>query len=340
MARTVRALVIDKPGEHRMVTGPVADPGPGEVRVAVHATGLAHGDRALYEGTCAPELVRYPVTPGHEWSGTVEAVGEGVDPGLVGRRTVGEGLRGCQMCESCRRGVAGSCARGSAQTGFTEPGACADVLITPARLLHLLDDSADLSAAALLAPAAQVAGAVLAGQPLPGARIAVVGAGTRGLLTVQLLDAFAPAALYVLDLWSERAEHALPMGASAALTPYDSGALRGRCDLVVLMAGSGCELTDACALARPGGRVVLCGAFEPDGRGLDPAVLSENQLTVRAVTGPTSRSWSHAVRAFRSGRLELRKLITDELPLEDFARAMTLLEEGQDQERTKVLLRL
>ncbi|WP_308405478.1 zinc-dependent alcohol dehydrogenase [Streptomyces tardus] len=339
MARTVRALVIDKPGEHRMVTGPVADPGPGEVRVAVHATGLAHSDRALYDGTRAPELARYPVTPGHEWSGTVEAVGEGVDPALVGRRTVGEGLHGCQMCEPCRQGVAGGCVRGYAQTGFTEPGACADVLIIPARRLHLLDDSADLGAATLLEPAAAVAEAVLAGQPLPGSRIAVVGAGTRGLLAVQLLAAHSPAVLHVLDPWLVRAERALPMGASAAVTPYDCAPLYGRCDLVLLMADSGCEPTDACRLARPGGRVVLCGEFESDGQGLDSEVLTASQLTVSAVTGASTRSWAHAVRAFRSGLLDLRPLITDELPLEDFARAMTLLDEDGSGEQPKVLLR-
>lgn len=338
MARTVSALVIDKPGEHRMVTGPVAEPGPGEVRVAVHAAGLSAKDRALYEGTLHPRLVRYPVTPGSEWSGTVEAVGEGVDPGHLGRRTVGEGIRTCQACERCRQGVVGACAEGYAKTGFTEPGACADVMIMPARQLHLLNDSADLRAAALLAPAAEAAAAVLAGRPLPGSKVAVVGAGTAGLLTVQLLSTFSPAVLYAVDPWVSRAERTLGFGASSALSPNDATAVYGRCDLVVAISGSGVGLTDACLLARPGGQVVLSGQFEPDGQGLDPSVLTDGQLTLRSTRGPTPASWSYVVRAFRTGMLDLASLITDEFALRDFPRAMTLLDDAP-QEHCKVLLR-
>lgn len=337
MARTVSALVIDKPGEHRMVTGPVAEPGPGEVRVAVHAAGLSPRDRELYEGTLDPRLVRYPITPGSEWSGTVEAVGEGVDPELLGRRTVGEGIRSCQACERCRQGVFGACTEGYAETGFTEPGACSDVMITPARQLHLLDDTADLRAAALLPAAAEVAAAVLADRPLPGSRVAVVGGGTAGLLAVQLLATFSPAVLYLVDPWPHRAERALDFGASSTLSPNEATTAYGRCDLVVAVGGCGVGLTEACLLARPGGKVVLSGAFEADGQGLDPAVLTDGQLSLRSICGPDPDSWSYVVRAFRTGLLDLAPLVTDELPLRDFPRAMTLLEDSA-REHCKVLL--
>lgn len=338
MARTVSALVIDKPGEHRVVTGPVAEPGPGEVRVAVHAAGLSTKDRALYEGTLDPRLVRYPVTPGSEWSGTVEAVGEGVDPGHLGRRTVGEGVRTCQACERCRQGIVGGCVEGYTETGFTEPGACADVLIMSARQLRLLEDDADLRAAALLSPAADMAAAVLAGRPLPGGKVAVVGVDTAGLLAVQLLSTFSPAVLHTVDPWVGRAERALDLGASSALSPNDARAVYGQCDLVVVIGGCGVGLTEACLLARPGGRVVLSGPFEPDGQGLDPSVLAEGQLTLRSTRGSTPHSWSYAVRAFRTGLLDLAPLITDEFTLGDFPRAVTLLEEGA-REHCKVLVR-
>ncbi|MBB1246672.1 alcohol dehydrogenase catalytic domain-containing protein [Streptomyces durbertensis] len=337
MARTVRALVVDKPGEHRLVAGPVAEPGPGEVRIAVHAAGLCGGDLELYEGVRPPDRARYPVTPGHEWSGTVEAVGDGVDPGLLGRRTVGEAVRTCQVCERCRQGTTG-CAAGVALTGYTEPGGCADVLIVPARSLHPLDDTADLRSAALLEPAAAAAAAVLAGRPRPGDRVAVVGAGMTGLLAVQLLTAYSPAALYVLDPWLRRAELGLAMGATDALLPTEADPLYGRCDVVLVAGGPAAGLTDACRLALPGGRIVLAGPVEADGHGLDPAVLTEHELTLRSAPGATPASWAHAVRAFRTGRLDLARLITHELPLDDFARALPLLDDTAP-DHTKVLLR-
>ncbi|MZE79986.1 alcohol dehydrogenase catalytic domain-containing protein, partial [Streptomyces sp. SID5475] len=137
-----------RPGAHRIVPAEPAPPGPGEALVRVYAAGVCGSDRELYEGTRAPGYVRYPVTPGHEWSGTVEAVGEGVDPGLVGRKTVGEGFRNCQACERCRAGETSLCTGGYDETGFTRPGAFADTLTLPARLLHVLAPDADLRAAA------------------------------------------------------------------------------------------------------------------------------------------------------------------------------------------------
>ncbi|WP_281728013.1 alcohol dehydrogenase catalytic domain-containing protein [Streptomyces sp. RKND-216] len=62
------------------MTGSAAAPGPGEVRVAEHAAGCCAEELALYDGTKPRELCRYPVTPGHEWSGVVDAEGEGAPP--------------------------------------------------------------------------------------------------------------------------------------------------------------------------------------------------------------------------------------------------------------------
>lgn len=106
--------------------------------------------------------------------------------------TVAEGFRACGRCERCRYGETSLCTAGYDETGFTRPGAFADHLVVPARLLHPLADDADLRAAALLEPAAVVAAAVRAGTPEPGERIAVLGAGTLGLLAVQLLAAVSP----------------------------------------------------------------------------------------------------------------------------------------------------
>ncbi|MFE4661217.1 zinc-binding dehydrogenase, partial [Streptomyces hydrogenans] len=189
---TDRAVLVERPGAHRLVTRPRPEPGPGEVLVRVAAAGICLSDREVYEGRRAPGYVRYPVVPGHEWSGTVEAVGPGVDPGLAGRPCVAEGFRSCGTCERCRYGETSLCTAGYAETGFTEPGAFADRLLVPARLLHLLPYGSDLRAAALLEPAAVVAAAVRAGGPRPGERIAVVGAGTLGLLATRWLAAHSP----------------------------------------------------------------------------------------------------------------------------------------------------
>ncbi len=337
-ARAGRAVVVERPGVHRLVEVERAEPGPGEARVAVYAAGICGSDREVYAGTRAEGYVRYPVIPGHEWSGTVDAVGPGVDPALVGRKVVGEGFRACLVCDRCREGATSLCGGGYEETGFTRPGAFADALVLPARLLHVLDDRADLRSAALLEPAAVVAAAVLAGEPRSGERVAVVGAGTLGLLAVQLLAAVSPAELLVVDPRVQRAEQALSMGATRALAPSDAEGLRGRHDLVVETAGAPTTAHDACLLARRGGRVVLTGLPEPGALGIDPVHLTVGQLTVRSVFGAPPAAWAHAVRAFDTGLLAPAALITHELPLDGFAEAVALVGSG-DPGVGKVLLR-
>ncbi|RDG39581.1 zinc-dependent alcohol dehydrogenase, partial [Streptomyces corynorhini] len=249
---STRSVVVDRPGVHRLVTGPEPVPGPGEVRVRVAAAGICMSDREVYDGRRDAAYVRYPVTPGHEWAGTVDAVGEGVGRELIGRPTVAEGFRACGACDRCREGETSLCQSGYEETGFTLPGAFADHVVVPARLLHPLAEGADLRAAALLEPAAVVAAAVRAGRPEPGERIAVVGAGTLGLLAVQLLAASSPVELTVIDPRARRGERAREFGASGAGTPEEAEELHGRFDLVVETAGAPATAASSCLLARRG----------------------------------------------------------------------------------------
>ncbi|MFE5912251.1 zinc-binding dehydrogenase [Streptomyces wedmorensis] len=333
-----RAIVVDRPGAHRLVERELPPPGPGEVLVRVAAAGIYMSDRELYEGRRAPGYVRYPVVPGHEWSGTVEAVGAGVDPSLPGRPCVAEGFRSCGTCERCRYGETSLCTAGYAETGFTEPGAFADHVVVPARLLHPLPDGVDPRAAALLEPAAVVAAAVRAGRPRPGERIAVVGAGTLGLLAVQWLAASSPAELTVVDPRAERAVRALAFGATRALTPGEADGGTGHFDLVVETAGAPATAASSCLLARRGGRVVLTGMFTAGATGIDPVHLSVSQLEVRSVFGASSAAWADAVRALALGLLDPAPLVTHTFPLERFGEALALVG-GGDPATGKVLLR-
>ncbi|MFG3345921.1 zinc-binding dehydrogenase [Streptomyces sp. NPDC048018] len=334
-----RAVEVLAPGRHRLVERALPEPGPGEVRLRVAAAGICLSDRELYTGHRDRRYVRYPVVPGHEWSGTVEAVGPGGDPALVGRKAVAEGFRSCGSCERCRCGETSLCDGGYAETGFTEPGAFADHVLVPGRLLHLLPDGADLRGAALLEPAAVVAAAVRAGRPRPGERVAVVGAGTLGMLAVQLLAASSPAVLAVVEPRAGRGEQALRIGATGLLTPNEAERdARGRFDLVVETAGAPSTAASSCLLARRGGRVVLTGMFTPGAAGIDPVHLSLSQLEVRSVFGASSADWTEAVRAFGLGLIDPGPLISHEFPLEGFAEALALVG-GGDPGTGKVLLR-
>src|SRR5918993_1196640 len=165
----MRALVVDGPGRSAVTDVPEPVPGPGEVLVSVEAAGICGSDLELLDGRRPAAYTRYPVVPGHEWAGRVQAAGPGVRDLAPGDPVVAEGLRSCGVCERCTEGRTNLCVAGYAETGFTHPGALAERLVVPARLVHRLPAGRPVEPAALLEPAARVASGLLeAGTPPPG----------------------------------------------------------------------------------------------------------------------------------------------------------------------------
>ena len=315
-----RAVVVDAPGRARVADVDVPVTGPGDALVRVGAAGICGSDRELFAGTRDAGFVSYPVTPGHEWAGTVEAVGDGADPGLVGAVVVGEGFRACRMCERCRAGRTNLCLAGYDETGFTRPGACADHLAIPAHLLHVLPAGTDVRAAALIEPAAVVAAALAQAPPEPGERVAVVGGGTLGLLAVQFLAAYPVAGVAVIEPRAAREPAARAAGATAFLPPGDGSAY----DVVIEAAGAPGTARAAVRLARPGGRVVLTGLPGDPSDAVPTSDLVTRAVRLGTVFGAASGDWGRAVRAFTTGVIDSRPLIDRVLPLEDYRTALDL----------------
>lgn len=335
---TARAVIIDRPGSLRAGRAEPQAPGPDEALVRVAWSGICGSDREVFTGHRPAELVRYPVVPGHEWSGTVVEAGTDVTPDLIGRHVVGEGFRACRVCDACRRGDNNLCSGGYDETGFTRPGAWAEYLTLPARLLHVLPEHADLRAAAVLEPAACVAEACLKLATAVGERVAVVGGGSLGLLATQLLVATSPAELVVVDPEAARADLATDCGATTWISTADAPRFFGCFDAVLEAAGAPGAADLATRLARQGGRVVLTGVPASDDPALSPRHLVLSQLTVHTVFGAPSRAWTHTVRAFTSGFLDPSRIISREFDLEDAGKALHVLSEKREQV-VKVLLR-
>lgn len=321
----LRAVVIDEPERLRVAEAQPRPPAPGEALVRVAWSGICGSDRELLAGGRPDGFVRYPVVPGHEWSGTVESVGDARDSALVGRPVVGEGFRSCGHCDACRRGDNNLCTAPYDETGFTQPGAWADYLTLPARLLHVLPEGSDLRAAAALEPAACIAAACLKLAPVPGERAVVVGAGALGLLATQLLHAGGMAELAVVVRRKYRAALAERCGATTVLSPAEADARAGQFDVVLEAAGTTGAARQAVLLARRGGRVALTGIPSVDEDPPTPTELVTGEITVHTVFGAPSRAWTHAVRAFASGALDPAPLITHEVGLDDVTDAFRLL---------------
>jgi D-arabinose 1-dehydrogenase-like Zn-dependent alcohol dehydrogenase len=176
--------VAKKGGPFELVERELPQPGRGEVRVKVQACGVCHSDSIAKEGLIPS--VPYPIVPGHEIAGTVDAVGEGVIGWSVGTR-VGVGWFGghCGRCEPCRRGDLIDC-RNLRIPGVNYDGGYAEAVIVPADALALIpDELSPVDAAPLLCAGVTTYNALRESGAHPGDLVAILGIGGLGHLGVQ-----------------------------------------------------------------------------------------------------------------------------------------------------------
>ena len=328
-----RALVIDSPGSIGLRERDPLVPGPGEVVVRVAWCGLCGTDLELLRGEVDPEFARYPLTLGHEWSGTIEAVGPGVaglEPGL---RCVAEGIIPCGHCRSCRTGATNVCDTYD-EVGFTREGGAGDQILVPARVVHVLDDAVPLRDAALVEPASVVLTGLEKARPRPGLSVLVVGDGTIALLAVLLAGLWSPAELLVAGRRPEQDELARELGA----TGFTTGVPPGGFDLAIEAAGATEAVVTAVGSLRRGGTVLNLG-LAPAGSVLElPAdAIVNNDLTIAASFGYTSAAWTHVVALLNAGRIRPGGLVTHTFGLDRFEAAFAELAEPGGR-RGKVML--
>jgi D-arabinose 1-dehydrogenase-like Zn-dependent alcohol dehydrogenase len=184
MAR-MRVVQVAAPGAPlELVEREVPSPGNGEVRIRVEACGVCHSDSFTKEGK--PYGIRYPIVPGHEVAGRIDAVGPGAEPWRVGQR-VGVGWYGghCGHCDRCRRGDFITCRQGRIP-GITYDGGYADYMIAPTQALAPIPDELDAeSAAPLLCAGITTFNALRNSGARAGDLVAVLGIGGLGHLALQ-----------------------------------------------------------------------------------------------------------------------------------------------------------
>jgi threonine dehydrogenase-like Zn-dependent dehydrogenase len=328
-----RALVVEQPGSLALLEREELRPGPGEVLIRPAYCGLCGTDLELRDGAVDTAFVRYPVTLGHEWSGRVEALGEGVDGLEPGQACVAEGIIPCGVCASCRAGATNVCEVYD-EVGFTREGGAGDQIVVPARVVHRLADDVSLLDAAVVEPSAVVLTGLEKIQAAHGLRIVVVGDGTIALLTVLLLQLRSPAELLVVGRRPEQEQLALELGA----TGFSLEAPPTGFDLAVEAAGS----TDAVAVAlgavQRGGTVLQLG-LPPAGStlALPGDLLVNNDLTLAGSFGYTSAAWARVVALLNDGTFRPGRLVTHTFGLEEFGDAFAELAEPTGR-RGKIVL--
>lgn len=184
-ARTIKAVQVPYAGgPFELVERPLPEPGPGEVRVRVEACGVCHSDASAKQGGMPQQI--YPIVPGHEIAGVIDALGEEVEGWSLGQRVGAGWFAGhCGHCDQCRRGSFMSCSK-MAIHGVTRDGGYAEAVIVNADALALIPgDLASVDAAPMLCAGVTTFNALARSGARPGSVAAVIGVGGLGHLAIQ-----------------------------------------------------------------------------------------------------------------------------------------------------------
>ncbi|WP_019611291.1 zinc-binding dehydrogenase [Nocardiopsis sp. CNS-639] len=311
----MRALVITGPGRAAVHEVEPPSPAVGQVVVDVERVGVCGTDVELFTGRMSylhTGEARYPLRPGHEWCGTVTALGDGADPGWLGRRVTGDTMLGCGRCRACRSGRHHVCADRAeigVRGGF--PGALAEQIAVPASALHSLPDAVDATSGALVEPGGNALRSVRAAGLTRGERMLVLGTGTLGLLTAL----FARAQGIDVHLMGRDEDQMRVAGELGFTGVWTRDSLPSLVWEAVVDASNSPRLPGlALDLVEPGRRVVYVGLAGT------PSSIDTRDLVLRDVTAVgvlgASAGLGGTIDAYADGSVDARPLVAATVGLE------------------------
>lgn len=324
----MKAVVIEKPGVIRMHDVEVPTPGSGFARVKVMAAAVCATDLEVMNGRIP---AKYPLIPGHEWSGIVDAVGSAEDGHWVGKRVIGSNDVVCMKCDACRSGNWRYCNEFK-EIGFKLDGAYAEYVIVPAYGLCELSESVPYEVAALCEPLGVALGTLEKAEAKFAETLVIIGAGSIGLCTLAVAKAMGMRRIIVCASSRGRLTLAEQMGAYATIATSErdmEAEIRKLhpegTDVVVDATGIEECIRQGIRVTRKGGRFVLAGY----GRGRMMNIRIDDVHVNNLKLIGAGNNWNKhklAQTLMADGCLDLSPLVTEVMPLDDFERAIDLAE--------------
>jgi L-iditol 2-dehydrogenase len=320
----VKALLLSRYKHLEIANLPDPMPAHGEVLVSVAACGICGSDVHGYDGSSGRRIP--PIVMGHEAAGTIAALGAGVNGFAEGDRVTFDSTIYCGACNNCRRGDVNLCDNrqvlGVSCAEFRRPGAFAEYIAVPSRILYRLPDNLSFTEAAMLEAVSVALHGVSLAQISTGSTALVVGAGMIGLLTLQALRAAGCSRVLVADLDSTRLKLAQEVGATATLSSEKDMAeqvlqLTGGigADVVIEAVGRNETVKASIDSVRKGGTVVLVGNISPE------VTLPLQKVVTRQIrlqgSCASAGEYPRAIELLASGAIQVKPFITAVAPLEE-----------------------
>ncbi|HEX5369264.1 MAG TPA: alcohol dehydrogenase catalytic domain-containing protein [Dehalococcoidia bacterium] len=325
----MKACVFNAPGDLSVVEMPKPEPGQGELLLRVGAAGLCHSDVRVYKGE---KYAKPGVVPGHEMSGIIESVGNGVNDLAAGDRVALCPIIACGHCSFCRVGKRNRCVK-RITLGYDENGALAEYVLVPEPIVRLghvfkLPDSVSLSLASLLEPASCVFNSMELMGIGAGTTMLLIGAGPMGLMHLVIARALG-ANVIASEPDEERRGWARKLGAVETFDPLsqDSAAFvkdmtNGEgADAVAVTTGVVKAAEPAFQAVRKQGVINLFGGFPPNQvLPLDPNVIHYNEIVLTGSQNATVAQYERCLKLLP--RLDdLRQVVSNTYTVDDAPKA-------------------
>jgi L-iditol 2-dehydrogenase len=331
----MKACVLHAIGDLRVEEVDTPAPKPGEALVKIKACGVCGSDipRVFTKGT-----YRFPTIPGHEFSGQIVEVGEGVDSQLLGKKVAVFPLIPCRKCPSCEIGEFALC-EDYDYMGSRRDGAFSEYVCCPVWNLVPAPEHLSFEEIAMVEPAAVAVHALRQAQIDIGDQVLILGAGPIGIMLALWAEAWGAARVMLADVDEKKLDFAKRLGFADVFNPLSGDVkewvygLTGRgADVVVEGTGNSQAWENCLKAARPLGRVVLMGNPAGD------MALTQNgyweilrkQLTLRGTWNSSyanipKNEWKLTIDYMASGKLRLNQLVTHKVNLDELYDAMIMM---------------
>ncbi|MGX1349551.1 L-iditol 2-dehydrogenase [Bradyrhizobium elkanii] len=352
LPKSMKAWVLGNPGEITLTEKPVPMPKRSEVLVRVDAVAICATDLEIIQYG-SPALIRggppfnKNFTPGHEYMGTVAALGPGVDEYNIGERVTVEIHAGCGQCKRCRQGMYTSCHnyglnygdvdKGHRANGFTTDGGFAEYAVNHVNTLSRVpDDMSDEEATLVVTAGTSMYGLTELGGLVAGESVVVTGPGPIGLLAVAVAKAIGASPVILSGTRDARLAIGTKLGADRVVNVRNEDLVKVvkemtgcGADYVVECAGTDTAINEAARMVNRGGKICLA-AFPHEPVLADIGALVKNNIYVYGIRGEGKSATHRAMALMAAKRFDATLIHTHTFPLADLPTALRYARERID----------
>ncbi|XBH20892.1 zinc-dependent alcohol dehydrogenase family protein [Jonesiaceae bacterium BS-20] len=326
----MRAVVFTSEGNLTLEERPMPTPGYKQILIETAAVGICGTDTHVLDGEF--EGTVFPLVPGHEATGVITALGEGVNDGVfnfqVGDHVAVNPSTTCGECEFCLNGRQNLCPAWNGLGVVASDGAAQQYFVAPATNVFKLKKETDLHLAALIEP---LACAIRGWDILPrrmGDHVLVYGSGTMGLIMAQLATRAGAASVTIVDLNEDRLNTAKECGIELRYTSADD-ADREKWDVVIDATGNIAAIEDALTRVKPAGYFQDFGVAPADRTAkFSPFRVYRDELNIVGSMA-VHNSFGRAVEMFEAGAIDAKAMTSHSFSLDDYADALDMFRKGQ-----------